>query len=261
MSLRVRQEPRWRYGAANYWAVPAIGPFRTAAGRLLARRALLRSSLVFARDPRSAAAAAELGRPVDATVTDLVFGITQPVPATPRDILFNVSGLLWQPNPHLDNTVYQQSVRSILDNLIDAGRRVTVFPHVLDSQNRDNDVPTTLKLVKEYRGSIDHYVAADLEDARSAISAGRLMIGARMHACLNALSTGVPTVAMAYSRKFQPLLDALEWPHVVDMRTPGEVDAVLAAVNDPALATGAVSTRDRAQELLVRALPLLRRLT
>lgn len=122
-------------------------------------------------------------------------------------------------------------------------------------------MPTTLKLVKEYCGSIDHHVAADLDDARSAISACRLMIGARMHACLHALWTGVPKVAMAYSKKFLPLLGALELPHVVDMRTSREVHAVLAAVNDPALETGAVSTRDRAQELLVRALPLLCRLT
>lgn len=115
-------------GTPAAMASQTIGPFRTAARRLLARRALLRSSIVFARDPRNAAAAPELGRPVDATVTDLIFGITQPVPATPRYILLNVSGLLWQPNPHLGNTVYQQSVRSILDNLIGAGRRVTVFP-------------------------------------------------------------------------------------------------------------------------------------
>jgi hypothetical protein len=42
----------------------------------------------------------------------------------------------------------------------------------------------------------------DLDDARSIIAGSRVLVGARMHACLNALSTGVPAIAMSYSRKF-----------------------------------------------------------
>ena len=43
-----------------------------------------------------------------------------------------------------------------------------------------------------------------------------------MHACLNALSLGVPAVPMAYSRKFAPLLEDLGWRHTVEVSGSGE---------------------------------------
>ena len=47
------------------------------------------------------------------------------------------------------------------------------------------------------------------------------MIGARMHACLNALSLGVSTIPMAYSDKFRSLFADLGYPPGIDLRTIG----------------------------------------
>jgi colanic acid/amylovoran biosynthesis protein len=44
-----------------------------------------------------------------------------------------------------------------------------------------------------------------------------------MHACLNALSVGVPALPWAYSRKFKPLLDGLGWTASLDLRTEQDV--------------------------------------
>jgi polysaccharide pyruvyl transferase WcaK-like protein len=239
-------------GVPVVMAPQTIGPFHTRRGRLLARRNLRRSRLVFARDILSSRASSDLGRPVAAVTSDLVFGIDQPTPAAVRrDVLLNVSGLLWNDNPHVDATKYRAAIHRIIDELLAAGRSVTLFPHVLDSQSHDNDVPVSRELAAAYDGRIDVVVPADLEDARSIIAASELVIGARMHACLNALSTGTPAVAMAYSRKFAPLMEAVGWDHVVSI-TEGDAwaDAVLAHAAAPGLRAQAESARDKGQALL-----------
>ncbi|MBO9625106.1 MAG: polysaccharide pyruvyl transferase family protein [Microbacterium sp.] len=239
-------------GVPVIMAPQTIGPFHTRRGRAMARRNLRRSELVFARDDVSARASSDLGRPVAAITSDLVFGIDQPTPAPEkRDVLLNVSGLLWDDNPHVDATRYREAIHRIIDGLLASGRSVTLFPHVLDSKNHDNDVPVSLALAEEYSGRIDIAVPTDLEEARAMIAASELVIGARMHACLNALSTGTPAVAMAYSRKFAPLMEAVGWDHVVSITEAGEwADAVLAHAATPGLRAQAEAARDKGRELL-----------
>lgn len=232
-------------------APQTIGPFGTARGRLVAQRSLHRSRLVFARDPESAEAARALGRPVDATASDLVFGLDQPEPGAPRDVLLNVSGLLWGSSAHVDAEQYRQGVRDLVRRLLADGRAVTLLPHVLDSPNRDNDVPTALALVEEFEGRIDAHVPRDLDDARSAIAGARLVIGARMHACLNALSVGTPAIALAYSRKFAPLMRSIGWEHVVPISGADDIAARASALaGRDGLASEAAAARDRGRELL-----------
>lgn len=245
-------------GARAVLAPQTIGPFHTREGRMLARRNLRRSSLVFARDALSAQAAEDLGRPVDATASDLVFGIDQPAAGTPRDVLLNVSGLLWSSNPHVDAEQYRATVRSVIDGLLDRGRAVTLLPHVLESANHDNDVPVSRALEQEYDGRLSLQVPKDLEDARSVIASAQLVIGARMHACLNALSVGTPAVAMAYSRKFVPLLDSIGWRGVVSLMEPGvHAEAILAHTEESELDIRAKQAREGGQE---RLLPVRRML-
>lgn len=245
-------------GARMIMAPQTIGPFQTRRGRALARRTLRRAALVFARDPISAAASSRLGRVVDATVTDLVFGIDQPRAIDPRDVIVNVSGLLWKKNPHVDHLAYQSWMRDIIVALLALGRKVTLLPHVLDSGDHDNDVPTAHAIVAEFGSAVDVYVPTGLDDAREVIAASNILIGARMHACLNALSTGVPAIAMAYSRKFEPLLGSIDWPHVVELTGNADVVAeTLALLADPSLPAAARVSRDRGQELLMRAVALL----
>jgi len=53
-------------------------------------------------------------------------------------------------------------------------------------------------------------------EAKSFISSMDFFVGARMHACIAAFSSGVPVIPMAYSRKFNGLFDSLEYSHVLD---------------------------------------------
>jgi len=56
-------------------------------------------------------------------------------------------------------------------------------------------------------------------------------MGARMHACIAAFSSGVPVVPMAYSRKFAGLFGALGYNETVDCTTQS-ADDILTRIFD-----------------------------
>jgi colanic acid/amylovoran biosynthesis protein len=188
--------------------------------------------------------------------TDVVFAIDTPA-ASPRfDVLLNVSGLLWQPNPHVDHLSYRSLVLELHDALLAAGRSVTLLSHVIDSPDADNDVPASNEvadLIAERSGERPELlIPGSLDEVRSHIASARLVVGSRMHACLNALSLGVPALPLSYSRKFAPLLEGLGWTTGIDLRHPDDrmVERALALIDDPTLTDRARDVRERARELL-----------
>lgn len=205
-----------------------IGPFRRRRSRLLARLYLSLSTAVMARDPKSADVAAELGRPVDLTATDVVFAIERPadIERGSQDVVVNVSGLLWAENSHIDAESYRAATRRLIDALLERGREVTVLAHVVGATEtgHDNDRTALAALRDEYGDRLSYSVPADLTEVRRLLASANVVVGARMHACLNALSVGTPAVPLAYSRKFKPLLDDIGWTHTVPLDAdPGTV--------------------------------------
>jgi len=230
----------------------------------MSRLSMHRARLVMARDPVSAQYAAQLGRPVDVLSTDVAFAL--PVPDVPqdRDVLLNVSGLLWAGGPHVDAHAYRQTVETLYRELTGQGRRVSLLAHVLPSHLTDNDVPALEALAASVGTDVEIVVPADLSDVRRVVAGARLVIGSRMHACLNALSVGTPALPLAYSRKFHPLLESLGWPHTVDLRSsPDAAGEILDLVRllDDAPAGQVDAVRQRARELLLPAEQALRGLT
>ncbi len=226
-----------------------IGPFGSRAARLLARRSLRTASLVMARDSASADAAASLGRPVDLTTSDVVFGLEVPDAPRERDVVLNVSGLLWHPNPHVDSAAYRRTVTETYDALLEAGRQVTLLPHVLPADNSDDDVPAVEEFVATHATGAEVYRPESLDDVRRTLAGASLVVGSRMHACLNALSVGTPALPLAYSRKFAPLLGDLGWSHVIDLRERQEG----VAADVVAIAARADDLRPEAADLAARA--------
>jgi polysaccharide pyruvyl transferase WcaK-like protein len=242
-----------------------IGPFDGVRGRLLARLSLRHARSVMARDPVSAEVAAGLGRRADVLTTDVVFALPQPVPDGRRDVVVNVSGLLWQPNPHVDASAYRRTVQDLCLRLAAEGRRPTLLAHVLDTPQADNaadnDVPAVHAAAEATGLRPEVVVPESLDHVRAVLASAEVVVASRMHACLNALSVGRPAVALAYSRKFAPLMTALDWPFTVDLRTaPAPVDEVLAAVSRPDLAARAEQVRHHANRLLGGAEEQLRQL-
>jgi polysaccharide pyruvyl transferase WcaK-like protein len=247
-------------GTPAVMAPQTIGPFGTRRGRALARRTLHRSAMVLARDPDSARAAEDLGRPVDLITADLAFAIEPPEPDQSRDVLLNVSGLLWHENPHVDSQAYQRIIRETIARLLAEGREVTLLAHVLDSPDPDNDVPVVRELAAESGHTLEVVVPTDLDDVRTTIAGAEVLIGSRMHACLNALSVGVPAVPLAYSRKFEPLLRSVGWETGFDLRgdDPESLPSRLIASVAEASSTAAHSAAARGRASLDAAVERLR---
>ncbi len=236
-----------------------IGPFESRRGALVGRYTLSRSTAVMARDSVSAEHAARIGRPVDVLATDVVFALDVPIVPKRFDVLLNVSGLLWRGDAHVDSAAYRQTVRRLYNGLVAAGRTVGLLAHVIDSDDADNDVPAIRSFVAEGGVDAEIVVPTSLTDVREIVAAAELVIGSRMHACLNALSVGTPAVPLAYSRKFAPLLDDLGWAHNVDLRSDADPAAhALEIVGDDALAESAQLVAKTAQDLLAPAEHILR---
>lgn len=242
------QSASLRLGKPYIFSPQTIGPFHRKLTRRIAARNLSRAHAVISRDGQSTATAASMiGRPVGEG-TDVVFALPQPTAPDARfDVLLNVSGLLWRENNHLDANTYRAGTILLARKLMRAGREVTLFAHVLDSADADNDVPAVMEAADELEGLAGTYVPSGLNDVREAIASSNLVVGARMHATLNALSLGVPAIPWAYSRKFAPLLTDLGWDHVVDARrtsTPETVDQTLKLASHCSLLDEARATRE-----------------
>ena len=232
-----------------------IGPFESRISRQIARRTLKTATLVMARDSASARAAADLGRPVDVLTTDVVFALDVPEATTRRDVILNVSGLLWGPNSHVDADAYRATLRRLYDALVAQGRTVSLLAHVLESTGADNDLPAVHEFARIHAPDAEVLQPTSLTDVRQMLKGADLVIGSRMHACLNALSVGTPAIPLAYSRKFAPLLGDLGWAHVVDLRTQAS-DADRQAVEiagRSSLAAETTELGERASVLLEKA--------
>lgn len=233
-----------------------IGPFKSFLGRAAAKRTLRDARTVMARDSTSATFAAELGRDVDCLATDVVFSLpTPPEPSeATSDVVLNVSGLLWSTDSHGSSAAYQELTRQIIQGCLAANRRVTLMAHVIDNPSVDNDLQAIQPLVAEFGDAVEVFIPKELSEVRSFISASNIVIGARMHACLNALSLGKPAIPLAYSRKFAPLLADIGWPYTIELNSDSAIaDKVLALISNDRLPAEAKQVRDNASSRLDNA--------
>lgn len=211
-----------RLGLPLVLAPQTIGPFQTMLGRFVARKSLGQAVVVLARDSVSATySETVLGRRVDAVGTDVCFLLPAVAAPGTRDVIINVSGLLWFSDTHVDSEHYREQVILLVRQLVGSGRRVSLLAHVVHSPSGNDDVDAVTDLVARLGPgvSVEILVPETLVEARALLASGRIVVGARMHACLNALSQAVPAIPWGYSRKFEPLLADLGWTDVIDLRT------------------------------------------
>jgi colanic acid/amylovoran biosynthesis protein len=235
-----------------------IGPFRTVAGRAIARFILRRAQQINTRDMGSLKEVERLlGRkPANATqVYDMGFALEPlPPPAGVQEQLqsarargaligLNVSGLLYQGgytrrNQFARKSDYPGLVRRLIGTLLeDRNLRIVLVPHVFGvagTEEADNIAcedllkgldAKDLERVTTVRGSLDQH------EIKWVIGQCDFFIGSRMHACIAALSQCVPAVGLAYSRKFSGVLDTVGGgSRVIDLRQ-ADAEQVLAQVN------------------------------
>jgi polysaccharide pyruvyl transferase WcaK-like protein len=255
-----------------------IGPFRRYPWRALARFVLRKSALIYSRDPtvvdkvarfmgdsssrrvRYAPDVAFLVPPASAAGGPIS---TRTLPPAWITVGVNVSGLLWNGGYTRANQFglkadYRRVVHRVLGGfLADARVRVLLVPHVVTSWagGVENDEEACRTIRAELPGELRERteVVCGLRSAGGAkhvIGSCDFFIGSRMHACIAALSQGIPTVGVAYSDKFQGVFESLGVGNcVADPRREDE-EGILRVVRD------ALASQDEIRSTLSRTVPI-----
>ena len=220
-------------GTPLVMAPQTVGPFHKPVSAFLARITLRRSRLVATRDALSTAAVREMGitrEIVEASDVALRLPHDPPPPRPaggPVRVGLNISGLLMAGGYRGGSDFgirldYPALVSDILHHFLahPAGCEVHLVPHVFPEPGRrsynEDDRAANLRLAEAFPQVVLAPPFATPSQAKSYIAGLDFFMGARMHACIAAFSTGVPVVPMAYSRKFAGLFGSLGYHHTVD---------------------------------------------
>jgi polysaccharide pyruvyl transferase WcaK-like protein len=226
------------------------GPFSGRICRALARRILSSAQGIYSRDEAGAAAVGELtSRPksIVNVVPDLGFGMSAaPIGSSANAVLdllarkrplvgVNASRLLYiggysgenmfglrEPFPALVEAMIEMIVKEL-------GASVLLVPHVVGGPESQEDETVLCKHLKAslgpQLGGHVHYLDETLshQQMKTVIGKCDVFVGARMHACIGAVSQGVPTVCLAYSSKFEGVMKPLGLGvRVVDLRVQSQ---------------------------------------
>lgn len=216
-----------RHGRKLVLSPQTLGPFKHPLAAWWADVAMRRASLVCARDGLSTRyfESRKLPTPFLEAI-DVAFALPferAASPPSPVRVGINVSGLLWAGGYSGQNQFgltldYRQTVHALVRHfkaLPDV--QVVLVPHVVTSDRMAEDDLRASQAVAAEHPSVE--VAGPFDSpmqAKSYISGMHFFLGARMHACIAAFSSGVPCVPMAYSRKFTGLFNSLGYGEVAD---------------------------------------------
>lgn len=223
-----------------------IGPFGRPWIRVLARAVMNRARAVVTRDALSTAFVRTMGvrSPViEATDVALRLAWDPPPPRAggPVRVGLNVSGLLFNGGYTGDNQFglradYPALTRAMVRGLQARGCEVHLIGHVqAETLPVEDDQAAGAALAAEFPGTVLAPRFASPVAAKSWIAGMDFMIGARMHACIAAFSSGVPVLPVAYSRKFAGLFGTLGYTLLADPRTEDEaaiLDRLWQALDD-----------------------------
>jgi colanic acid/amylovoran biosynthesis protein len=221
------------------------GPYASAFAKRVAGRLMKKSSGVYARDMESLALVRDLTGRRDELVAfcpDVAF-LLDPVPPIAAEVTpalpekgtatiigLNVSGLLYIGGYKHKNEFglasdYPRFIRELIDSLLkNPAHHILLVPHVL-GVSEENDVTACRRVFEEckdnYQGRI-HLLQGEYNEREVKYVIGQcdFFAGSRMHACIAALSQYIPTIGLAYSKKFAGVFGSVNMgQNVLDMRT------------------------------------------
>ena len=210
-----------RLGKPVFFMPQTIGPFSDKRLEKKAGKALRLAKGIFVRDKLSLNYSKIIcpQRGDIAESVDMAFSL----PYVKRDFDHNtinvglsISRLLWMngytgKNEFGLKTEYKTIVRDIVSYLLERGDvTIHLTPHVImGSFQQMDDYSVSRDLLDEFscdRIKLSPYFYSPIF-AKNYISGMDVFIGSRMHACIAAFSSGVPTIPMSYSRKFEGLFN------------------------------------------------------
>ena len=266
----------WLTKMFAYWrsrplllAPQTIGPFTRTPYRQLASVALSRAKAVIARDEASFEAIKALAPKARRILSvDVAFALPYEDHSALRHgprlrVGLNVSGLLeHEARTGRNRFGLQADYGAVMCGCLSAlcardDVEVHLVSHVRsDADAPDNDEPLARRLASEFPRASLAPRFRDPIDAKSYISGLDILIAGRMHACIAALSSGVPVVPIAYSRKFAGLFGMLGYKWTLPV-TGYDTHAAIAYILDcvsrrDELAADAAIASTKAQGLLDR---------
>lgn len=239
----------------------SYGPFASRSARFVAGCIFRRARHIFSRDTEGLDVIRRLEPEAASRAAfayDMGFALEprEPPVAVLRQLLrlkrsrplvgLNISGLLYgkdgTDSGHFGLRVpYAELLHDLIVELVQhKGFAVVLIPHVF-GLGGESDVTASLKLWHRLPVSLAADVTLldrelDQHEIKYLIGQCDFFIGARMHACIAALSQAVPTVALAYSRKFAGVLGSIDAQQlVIDLRDcdrPGFIAAINATFAD-----------------------------
>ena len=257
------------------------GPYKHRLGRWMATYLLNRSSPIVARDKESQRVAQALvGRSKQVLLSpDVAFSLSVNRPEVialsppldgdmPREIIgINVNGLMFNGGYTRKNMFdlkmdYSKFVTDLLLSLLnETSSEIWLIPHTyagatsVESDNEANrrareSLPAALKgRVRIVTGEYDQH------ELKGIIGLCGFFIGSRMHACIAALSQGIPCVGVAYSMKFRGVFETVgmeDW--VIEGRAMAEgpaIERILTLYRDRESIRGSLRMKaDKARETL-----------
>lgn len=213
----------------TFFAPQTIGPFNTFFGRMIARITLKNLKAIFVRDVNSLDCCKKIGLGKKSIqVIDVAFAL----PYTKKKIEngkfnvgINISGLLYNGGYNRDNYFnlsisYRDYVHKLIEMLLKEDNiQIHLVPHVIEAnEGVDDDYSICKKIHEQYPDCVLPEKFSTASEAKSYISGMDVFSGARMHSTIGAISSGVPVIPIAYSRKFNGLYDTLKYPYYIDAK-------------------------------------------
>ena len=252
------------YGKDLVLMPQTYGPFQRTMCRRLARYILKRSKRIYTRDTAGLEYLSRLlGRAgADGKVLfapDVAFVLDARRPAvldadgvervrTTNSVLvgLNVSGLIYYGGyTGHDEFGLKVDYKGLIDKIVDLllskpDTLLLLVPHVVPvagfGANVENDLQACLEVHERFskrhpdrvfvaRGHYDHC------EIKHIIGMCDFFIGTRMHACIAALSQGIPAIGLAYSKKFRGVFESVGVGELAVEMREAEVDESVAAVD------------------------------
>lgn len=218
------------------------GPYKSQFAKIWARHIIRHSDYVYARDDLSCEIAKMLsGRNDIYKTVDVAFALPydkQQFQFPKNDKIrvgINPSGLLWAGGYKGNNQFslrldYKKYCIGLIRRLIRKNKyEIYLIPHVIykDLSLADNDIVACNELKKKFSNTIYAPLFDTPMEAKGYISNMDIFIGARMHATIAAFTSGVATIPVSYSRKFEGLYNSLDYPYVISGTKIATEDAIL----------------------------------
>lgn len=206
----------------------ALGPFRTALNRTLAKPLLRRCAVVVARGEQSREFLADLGMREPLALPDVSFALTIPsgllsqakcvfrefddsnrpwVIVSPSQVVASLCG-----TRGID---FREQMSRFVEGILRVeALNVLILPHSLGTGNsKNNDIDLCRELYRSLKGNSRVFLHIPAEDPvllRALIGQASFFVGCRFHAVVAALITSVPSLILGWSHKYREMAEVFE---------------------------------------------------